>query len=306
MRIALAAATAIVATLSLGATAIGASSQTARPGASAPLGPQLPIEGQVTNPDWVQLPTAADVERFYPQLGGMLGIEGVVRLDCTVSALGMLENCQVIGEAPLGVGFGEAALLMAPLFHMKPMSVDGTPVSGAHVTVPLRFNMGSSTDASDESVPALPPPSDQALLLGRRLVEAQGGRAQQAIELNKALEQFEKVGVTSGQSQATTDAHKALLDAMREAYASNASSYFEALADYYARAFSVAELNQIIAFEESPAGRTWTNHQPDIAAAGRAAGQAYNDRVKADVKRLFCQHVICPTAETVRPAPLSR
>ena len=38
-------------------------------------------------------------------------------------------------------GFGAAAKHLAPYFRMKPKTVDGQPVEGAQVTIPIRFSM---------------------------------------------------------------------------------------------------------------------------------------------------------------------
>ena len=60
---------------------------------------------------------------------------------CKVNATGELFDCTVASEAPVGLGFGAAALKRAPLFKMKPVSIDGNPVSGASVEVPIIFRV---------------------------------------------------------------------------------------------------------------------------------------------------------------------
>ena len=62
-------------------------------------------------------------------------------LRCRVDASGALTDCSVTDETPTGEGFGEAALAMSPLFHMRPMTRDGVPVAGGRINIPIRFGL---------------------------------------------------------------------------------------------------------------------------------------------------------------------
>ena len=95
----------------------------------------------VTDPDWVSMPGAADLARYYPKKASAKGVGGIAVLRCRVERTGALSRCTVMREAPAGYGFGDAMLRMAPLFRMKPMSVNGHPVAGAIVLVPVKFQL---------------------------------------------------------------------------------------------------------------------------------------------------------------------
>jgi protein TonB len=41
----------------------------------------------------------------------------------------------------MGAGFGDAALGLSSLFHMRPMTKDGRPVSGGTVRIPIMFRL---------------------------------------------------------------------------------------------------------------------------------------------------------------------
>lgn len=98
-----------------------------------------PAEAMVVQPDWVSRPTGADLVRLYPADAVARRVEGMVLMQCRVERDGALTACVILREGPQDVGFGDAALEMAPLFRMKPMSRDGRPVAGGVVRIPIRF-----------------------------------------------------------------------------------------------------------------------------------------------------------------------
>ncbi len=99
-----------------------------------------PIEPETTNqPDWAEQPRASAVFMAFPPEARRLRVSGRATIRCTVQLDGRLNDCVVISEAPLGWGFGQAALKMSKAFRMKPRMDDGAPVSDASVTVPVGF-----------------------------------------------------------------------------------------------------------------------------------------------------------------------
>ncbi len=77
------------------------------------------------------------------------------KMQCTVTAEGRLSDCRVISESPPGMGAGAAALRLARLFKMKPHTVDGRPLAGGTVVIPLVFRGGTPAASTD---PTAPPP----------------------------------------------------------------------------------------------------------------------------------------------------
>ena len=59
-----------------------------------------------------------------------------------MTANGSLTGCSVVSESPAGAGFGEATIRAASKFRMRPKTVDGAPVEGARVRVPLTWRLG--------------------------------------------------------------------------------------------------------------------------------------------------------------------
>jgi TonB family protein len=91
----------------------------------------------IGRPDWLRKPTNDEMIQFYP--ADARGVAGKATIQCTVSTRGLLERCALDAESPVGHGFGTSALAMSSTFLMRPMTVDGLPVGGARVTIPIAF-----------------------------------------------------------------------------------------------------------------------------------------------------------------------
>ena len=91
----------------------------------------------IGTPDWLRRPTMEEAQRYLP--AGSEAAEGKATILCVVSTRGLLEKCAVNAELPTGHGFGAAALAMTSVFLMRPMTLDGSPVGGAAVQIPIHF-----------------------------------------------------------------------------------------------------------------------------------------------------------------------
>jgi TonB family protein len=102
----------------------------------------------IQKPDWVRRPTAENVKAIYPADALRQRMEGSALIACRVSLAGSLEGCKVVNEAPAGQAFGKAALDLTPMFQMRPQLVDGKPVAGGVVRIPIRFKAPAPREAS--------------------------------------------------------------------------------------------------------------------------------------------------------------
>jgi len=106
------------------------------PPAPAPARPAV-----ITDPDWVQLPSADDLARFYPDRASRMNVNGDVAMACEVTASGAVSGCTIVTENPPDYGFGDAALKLATLFKMAPRTRNGVPVAGGRVIIPIGFRV---------------------------------------------------------------------------------------------------------------------------------------------------------------------
>lgn len=72
-------------------------------------------------------PSLDDLYKAWPRAARFTGIEGSAKLWCTVTIGGLLQACSVAEEAAPGLGFGAAALKLAPLFRFAPARKGGVP-----------------------------------------------------------------------------------------------------------------------------------------------------------------------------------
>lgn len=111
---------------------------------SRPVSADPPLQpAQITMPNWLNKPNGDNFISYYPLRAKMLGKEGGVDLNCTVTAAGTLTDCTVVEDTP-GYGFGDATLQIAKLFQMKPKTIDGQPVAGGRFRTLIRWRLAPS------------------------------------------------------------------------------------------------------------------------------------------------------------------
>jgi TonB family protein len=112
-----------------------------------PAQPASPIE--LFDPRWMNQPSADQLAALYPQAALKAGVTaGEGSVDCTITHDGALTACTVSSETPQSLGFGAAALQAVALMRVAPWTVQGQPVDGARITVPVHLTAPGAATAT--------------------------------------------------------------------------------------------------------------------------------------------------------------
>ena len=104
--------------------------------------PEMLVEGSriIGKPQWTTLPSGQALAGAYPAAARAAGVGTArVQMRCSVIENGTVETCEIVSETPEGLGFGAAALSLAPHFRLSVWSDEGLPTIGGRVIIPLRY-----------------------------------------------------------------------------------------------------------------------------------------------------------------------
>lgn len=104
----------------------------------------VPEAARVDLPIWEQAPNGEAVASAYPQAARVQGLVGRAVLGCLINADRTLD-CRIENEAPQGLGFGAAAMQLAPGFVVAENQSDFIQAhAGRRIYLPVNF--GSTPD----------------------------------------------------------------------------------------------------------------------------------------------------------------
>jgi TonB family protein len=107
---------------------------------------KIPIRWAIiASPDWLGLPSGDDLASLFPDRAKEENRSGRAEINCRVKADGTLDACVLLSETPEGFGFGRATIRAARFFRMSPMTVDGKPVEGGVVRIPMVWQLSAAS-----------------------------------------------------------------------------------------------------------------------------------------------------------------
>lgn len=118
---------------------------------------------------WKKRPNADEMAGNFPAAARHQGLAGWVVIECLTEATGDLKACQVLGEAPANVGFGDAGLAMAQYFTLDPRKMTPELLAGGVLTIPLYMQ------TPDGAQRPMPPRTDLAGDPSALLLPSKGG-----------------------------------------------------------------------------------------------------------------------------------
>jgi TonB family protein len=256
--------------------------------------------GVVTQPDWLAKPTGESMAEHFPIAGQVLNIEGDATISCTVNAQGSLVDCKVVDEHPKDIGFGQAALAMSGEFRMKPMTVNGQPVSGGTVRIPIGFRLPQPDPQAQPPSQPPPPPSPEILKAAEALVDAMGVVDQAMKSLDDQAHKVE----TAVEGSESGAARAGAAGAIRRAAAAHKADLRAAYARAFAAVFSEEEMAAMTRFQQ---GYGKLLQDPEMLAAQQQAMVEAFRTLRSAGHQAFCAKHDCGSPETVarvwRPIP---
>lgn len=101
--------------------------------AAAPPEPGRAESNLITAPQWIRKPNLTEAMRKYPERAFHDQVSGMAEVQCTVRGNGALTDCELLGEAPAGAGFGEGALKLSSKYLLRRPAASEPPIEGRQV-----------------------------------------------------------------------------------------------------------------------------------------------------------------------------
>jgi hypothetical protein len=207
-------------------------------------------------------------------------VEGRAQIRCRIDEFGKLQDCTVSNEAPLGLGFGQAAVAMSGAFLMRPMTRDGQPVSGGQINIPIAFRLPADAPPIEPG----PPTSPRALDLARKLMATNTSTESWSANLEAAARELEFIS----RDDVSDDARAAIAKDLRAVFPAHLPEVKELTARLFAGALSEADIAGLLAFYETPVGRAVNAETDDTRAIATMIQRQFHRLSIKAAQEAFC------------------
>lgn len=231
----------------------------------------------IDRPVWAQGPSPAQAQDAFPLSIQAFRLSGWAILQCRVTTPGGLEACEVLVQGPRRLGFGAGALRLARAYRLSP-DLLAQGAAGDTVNVPVYFQT-----QPDDPPAAIPPKPSRELNLARQIVRAQGlaERDHQLGDVGQRLFTADR-----GLDEAVRrDAGEAFRGALIEDF----PHLLDAQAAIYVETLAPAQLTDLAAFTQSPAGHLASGRDEVFNGLLTAALADLEAQDRATARATFCR-----------------
>ena len=223
----------------------------------------------------------------------LLRLDGSATITCQAEIDGRVDECRIVSETPVGVGFGAATLRTASYFTMNPATLDGKPIR-SEVTIPLRWQLAPGTgQGMPTAEPTLIAVSATSLELARQIVALEDPAARIHASWQPMLDRQAAEIVANGEAQSGQLA----LDALRQGLEETIGAEVERRAHDLAAQMKESELRSTVAFLKTQGGKSWLTADQ---SADRAQSKDFMLRLSGAARAHLCARTSCGQS---RPSP---
>lgn len=253
-------------------------------------------ETSIVDPAWLQAPTFEQVMVVKPRLTIVLLLGGLVRLKCQANAYGVPKDCHVIGETPRELGFGAAALKLAPYYKLSPELI-GQGAAREPVSFVVVFP-GANLPGMPERLPLRPTPN----------LAAAGTLATEVAELNLRAVNFGEILLApliepAAEDETPLKTRADALEAIRTAAQSQLQPLVARAASHYQERLTATELEHVARFLRSEMGQRITRRDPAETKRADAISRYHLDLIGAEAGKAVCKRRGCEPRPTGADGP---
>jgi len=167
---------------------------------------------------------------------------------------------------------------------------------GGILAVFLATSAYSATAQPTSGTADAAPPDSRTLELARQVVDATGVRTSLSGTMQSMIGQTYASLAPAGSAEAEAR-RKVFADAQADATAKMVPKIIDIMVDSYARNFTVQELSDLLAFYQSPSGRSMVAKTPQLMRSVTGELVALMPGVRRDMGEEVCAKITCTPAE---------
>lgn len=246
---------------------------------SAPSGAPAP---SISEPDWIESPTEAQINTAAAPLAKALQIDGRARLICFVAPQGLLDRCSVSDESPEQLGLGSAALKVTRYYRLAP-ELMAQGAQGETVSVAVHFPGRQRPEMKLRDAPP------NKIALARQIVASSVFEADIKLGFEGRIGTLEGVPV----GDVAPSVRGEIVAGYREGARQALANVTELRANTYAMLLSEQELTALLDFTRSRGGQGLLRARSKLDKQTSGLFQAFDRLLARKAGEAFCKTRAC-------------